>query len=83
MTQADRGSTPDLLMRMLLSPLSPLFVGQHRGFSVQGVAPLVNIFPVKRQPLIHLAAQSALYKTSEGLTVKVKAATQRIYEAAK
>ena len=31
-TQADRGSTPDLLMRMFLSPLS---VGQHRGFSVQ------------------------------------------------
>lgn len=66
-TQPDRGSTPDLLMRTLrCSRQSFTLCGPTRGFSVGGVAPLsINIFPVKCRPLIHLAAHAALYKTSQ------------------
>lgn len=59
-TQPDPGSAPDLLMRMLRRG------GPTLGFSVRGVVPLsINIFLVKSWPLIHLAAHSALYKTSQ------------------
>lgn len=66
-TQPDRGSTPDLLMRVLQRGRQSLSLcGPTWGFSVGGVAPLsINIFPVKCRPLIHLAAHSALYKTSQ------------------